>query len=332
VPAEDGRWNRPYQMRDDRAAGVPMNMTWFRRVAVVVLAWSLAGLAWAQTSQPAIPATQPGDIKVMTSNIRNSGAKDGANAWPLRRELYVATIRRFAPDLLGTQEVLPDQAGYLKEQLKDYAFVGVGRDDGKGKGEHSAIFVRSARFEVLDSGTFWLSLTPDKPGSKDWDAAITRIVTWAKLRDKQAPAPAVGTLLYLNTHWDHIGKQARLESAKLMRRKTVELAKDLPVVITGDFNTTEDTPPYPIMLQGEGDAGDGAAKLIDAYRQANPQRLPDERTIHDFKGKSAGLRIDWILHTSQWTCVTATIDRTHKDEVFPSDHCPVWAVLRVEKR
>ncbi len=259
-------------------------------------------------------------LRVMSFNIRYGTAGDGENRWENRRDFLVETIRRFDPDLLGTQETLAFQADFLGTQLPGYTRVGAGRDDGKDKGEQVTIFFRTARFEKIAAGHFWLSETPERPGSRSWDAAITRMVTWAKLRDRQCDR----AFLWLNTHFDHQGAQARAESAKLIRRWLAEHHSRLPVVITGDFNCTEDSPPHRLLLG----AADDALKLTDAYRHAHLARQPDEATFHAFTGKRDGSRIDWILCSPDFTPVEAAIDRSSRNGRYPSDHFPVTAVLR----
>ena len=157
----------------------------------------------ACTHVPPSPHASADPIRAMTFNIRLDIASDGANAWPHRRQMVAALIRHEAPDLLGTQEVIVHQKEYLEAQFPDYTFVGVGRDDGEKAGEFSPLAWRNDRFEMLDSGTFWLSPTPEVP-SKGWDAALPRVATWALLRDLRS-----GRMIrVLNTHFDHVGTQA----------------------------------------------------------------------------------------------------------------------------
>jgi endonuclease/exonuclease/phosphatase family metal-dependent hydrolase len=277
----------------------------------------------ASTARAADPAAGPPStaLRVMSFNVRNSNAHDGDNAWKFRKALFFKTIRAFDPDLLGMQEVLADQYDAVHEALPDYTLIGVARDDGHRKGEWSCIAVRSTRFTVLDSGNFWLSDTPDKVGSVGWDAALTRICTWAKLHDKLADRDFV----YANTHFDHVGKQARTNSAKLLATKLPELAGNQPIILTGDFNSTEDTPAYHTLTHM---AEHGGAQLIDSYRETHPDRQTDEASFHGFKGTIAGSRIDWILHTPELKATAATIDRAKSDDGhYPSDHYPVTATL-----
>ncbi|HUK81775.1 MAG TPA: endonuclease/exonuclease/phosphatase family protein [Verrucomicrobiae bacterium] len=259
-------------------------------------------------------------LRVMSFNVRYGTAPDSENRWEKRRDLLVETIRRFDPDLLGTQETLFFQAEFLSTQLPAYTRVGVGRDDGHTKGEQVTIFFKTDRFEELATGHFWLSERPEQPGSRSWDAAITRMVTWAKLRDRKRDQ----VFLWLNTHWDHVGAQARVESAKLMRSWLADQAPEAPVIITGDFNSVEDSPQYRYLLGADGDK----LKLIDTYRRLHPVRQPDEASFHDFTGKREGSRIDWILCSPPFGPVEATIDHFNQGGRYPSDHFSVTAVLQ----
>ena len=272
----------------------------------------------AQASKPA------GDtLNVLCFNIRLLTDKDGPNRWEARRDVFFDALTKGDPDLIGLQEVVHAQAEEIRAKLAaGYDFVGVGRDDGKQKGEYAPVLFKRDRFEKLDEGHVWLSETPDVPGSKGWDAKLPRLASWAKLKDKRAGGR---TFVFMNAHFDHIGKVARLESARLMHRKATEIAAGLPVLITGDFNTTEDDEPYRALVNP---AANDALKLIDTYRSVQPNRTADEATFGGFKGIVKGSRIDWILHSPQWQTVSAEIDRMNKDGRYPSDHYPVRAQLR----
>jgi len=268
-------------------------------------------------------AEQPRPVRVMSFNIRYGTANDGENSWPKRREFLVETIRNFDPDLLGTQETLAGQRDYLVEKLRGYAVEAAGRDDGNEKGEMAALFYRRERFERLDGGHFWLSDKPDQPGSKGWDAALPRIATWVRLRDQFAPDQK--PVLFLNTHFDHRGRQARLESARLIRQRVEELGRGCRVIITGDFNAGEGSPPYQALFAGDNGK---PALLLDTFRVHRPERRNDEGTFNGFRADAVtGQRIDWIACSSDWTVQHAGIDRTVRDGRVPSDHFPVTAVL-----
>ena len=172
--------------------------------------FAVGGLvAWLAVLCVAGPAAASEPVRVMSFNIRYGTADDGVNAWPKRKQFLTDTIAAFDPDLLGTQETLAFQRDELLGLLHRYEAAGVGRDDGREKGEMAALFWKPARFEKIAGGDFWLSPTPETVGSKGWDAALPRIATWVKLADKanQAAAP----ILLLNTHFDHQGAEARRE-------------------------------------------------------------------------------------------------------------------------
>jgi endonuclease/exonuclease/phosphatase family metal-dependent hydrolase len=259
----------------------------------------------------------------MTFNIRYGTANDGINRWENRKEFLAATIKEFGPDLLGTQETLGFQRDYLAEQLPGYDVVGVGRDDGKDQGEMMALYFKRERFEKLAEGHFWLSETPDKPGSKSWDSSLPRMATWVKLRDRgREDAPPI---LFLNTHFDHIGPKARTKSAELIRRQVAELGKGCAVVVTGDFNAGEASEPYKALFS-QIDGKD--SPLLDCYRARHPEKTANEGTGSGFKAdNTSGARIDWIAASRDWKVQEATIVRAARDGRTPSDHFPVTVIL-----
>ena len=262
-------------------------------------------------------------VKVMTFNIRYGLANDGTNSWPYRAHLVVETVRAFDPDLIGMQEVLLFQANWLRQQLPEYAFHGAGREDGKLRGEMVPIFYKTNRFALVRSGHFWLSETPEVPGSKSWDSSLPRMVSWVILRDLQT-----GTrFLYMNTHFDHRGPVARAASARLIRQWVKTHAPDLPILITGDFNSTEDDEPYQILVLGRG-LPQKASRWIDAYRIIHPTPTGWEATYHGWKGVQKGKRIDWIIHSPDFVPLEAQILHFQDSGHYPSDHYPVFAVLR----
>lgn len=264
------------------------------------------------------------DVRVMSFNIRYGTANDGENHWERRKEFLIETIRAFDPDLLGTQETEGFQRDYLAQQLPQYDVLGVGRNDGRESGEMMALYYKRARFEKLAGGHFWLSETPDQVGSKSWDSSLPRMVTWVRLRDRlRAEAPPI---LFLNTHFDHRGPQARLESARLLRRQAAALGAGGSLIVTGDFNAGEDSEPYRALFAS---SENEPSPLVDAFRAAHPQRGPNEGTFSGFRADAVGgARIDWIGISRDWQIVQAEIDRTARGGRTPSDHFPVIAVLR----
>lgn len=264
------------------------------------------------------------DVRVMSFNIRYGTAQDGDNHWDRRRDFLVETIRAYDPDLLGTQETLALQRDFLVQQLASYDYLGAGREDGKERGEMMVLFYKRDRFEKLDGGHFWLSEQPDEIGSKSWDSSLPRMVTWVKLRDRQqADMPP---LVFFNTHFDHRGETARLQSARLLRWKIAAVATECEVIVTGDFNTDAHSPPYQALF---GPINDQPAPVVDSYRAVHPNPEPAEGTFSGFAADTKeGARIDWIGASRHWRIPAATIDRTVKDGRTPSDHFPVTATLR----
>src|SRR6185436_4361713 len=168
---------------------------------------------------------QSQELNVMTFNIRYNTKNDSLNAWPYRKDNAASQVKFHNVHILGVQEALYDQMMDLSQSLTKYKYTGVGRDDGNTKGEYSAIFYDTTRLKLIESSTFWLSLTPEVPGSKGWDADITRIVTWARFKDKISKK----IFFVFNTHFDHIGQEARRESAKLIKQRVKEIAGNNPV-------------------------------------------------------------------------------------------------------
>jgi endonuclease/exonuclease/phosphatase family metal-dependent hydrolase len=267
----------------------------------------------------------PVPVKVMSFNIRYGTANDAENHWKNRSDLVAETIQMFDPDLLGTQEVLKFQADFLQQILPEYGFHGVGREDGLDQGEYVPVMYRKDRFTVKDSGHFWLSDTPEIAGSKSWDSSLPRMVSWVQLSDLSNNG---AKFIFLNTHFDHQGPIARLESARLIRKRAEEImGKALPFIITGDFNTTEDGQPYQELTTGsEGNQ----TPIVDSFRQANPQRTPHESSSSRWVGKREGTRIDWVLHSREFTTLQSIINYTNDDGRYPSDHYPVQAILRLK--
>jgi endonuclease/exonuclease/phosphatase family metal-dependent hydrolase len=261
------------------------------------------------------------ELRVMTFNLRVRMILDGHNIWDKRRDLVVERVRAFDADLLGTQEGLDSMETYLRQQLGDYTFRGVGRDDGKQRGEMCGVFFKTARFELLDGGYFWLSKTPEKPGSRGWAEVYPRMVTWVKLRPRAGGAP----FYWFNTHFDAYSPWARAQSSKLLRDRIAHIAGAMPCIVTGDFNTGPGSTPYRTLLAPQPTT---ASSLHDVFRAAHPVATRDEGTVHFFTGRRGGRRMDWILASSYFQTIDAEIDHTRGSGGYPSDHFPVTATLR----
>ena len=257
-------------------------------------------------------------IKVMSFNIRYGLANDGENHWNNRKFLALARIQAFGPDLLGLQECRDDaQADYVRLNLPDYHFLGIHRGGpGDTALEMAPLLFRRSAFELLDTGCFWLSETPEVSGSRSWGSAYPRTVTWARL----ACQPTGAVLTYVNTHFDFEPPAAIDENAKVLRQWLDQIRHETPLIVTGDFNTDRESSAYRLLT------GDGA--LIDTFRQVNPNG-EDEATFHAF-GKPEPeemTAIDWILVSDHFHVLEAQIDRTRLGDLFPSDHYPVTAVV-----
>lgn len=257
-------------------------------------------------------------LRVMSFNIRLGVANDGENRWDLRKDLVVKTIRDYNPDLLGLQEVFPMQEEYLRKNFPDYLYYGRSRLVNPKDGEACSVMFRKERFEAIKKSTFWLSETQDEPGSKSWDSSLPRIANLVGLTDKQAVGKK---LIFINTHFDHRGKKAREEAAKIIKNRVSTLEKGVGVVITGDFNSGEGSKPYQFLVGGN---------LIDTFRIAHPTRTEKESTFTAWKGRLIGNRIDWVLCSPNFRVLSAEINRTNDNGRYPSDHYPVTATLNYQ--
>ena len=259
-------------------------------------------------------------VKVMSFNIRYGSARDGDNHWDKRKELVAKTIKSYSPDLLGLQETLPFQARFLQKTLHDYTYVGWTRDNNP-DGEQCGIMFRTDRFEKLESGQFWLSETPKQKASKSWDSSLPRVATWILLKDNQNDGRE---FLFVNTHFDHRGNQARHESAKLIKSWLAANHNDKPIVVTGDFNTGANTTPYSHLVNAE------KPPLYDTFGAIN-ENAENSGTFNGFRGVKTGARIDWVLVSEHWKTTAAEIDHTKDEGRYPSDHFPVTATINWKK-
>ena len=273
----------------------------------------------ASVGSPRADAAQAAPLRVMTFNIRYDTPRDSGNAWPLRKDWVASLIRFHGADVVGVQEALAHMLTDLDARLPGFARVGVGRADGREGGEFSAILYRTDRLALLDQGTFWLSPTPETPGSKGWDAAIERVATWARFRDRRTGCRFV----HLNTHFDHVGEQARQESARLIRRRLAALAGGLPIVMTGDLNAVPSSVAYR-TLTSETIAG-ATPPLLDGFATSRAGHYGPTSTWTAFRAIEPGRRIDYILVSAPVTVLTHGALPDFWDNRFPSDHLPVLA-------
>jgi endonuclease/exonuclease/phosphatase family metal-dependent hydrolase len=268
----------------------------------------------------------------MSFNIRYGTANDGDDSWPNRSGMVIGVIRNHAPDILGVQEALRFQLDEMRSALPEYEEFGVGRDDGQTAGEYAAILYRSDRFEVEQSGTFWLSDTPDVPGSMSWGNRITRICTWARL----ARLDAVDRFYVYNLHLDHESQASRERSVELLAQRIATRATNDPFIMLGDFNAGEDNPAIRFLtgdvdrLATEVEATPVSPHLKDTFRALYPTPT-GVGTFNAFRGDTAGKQIDWILVSDEWEVLEAAIVRTNDGGRYPSDHFPVTALVRLRR-
>ena len=256
-------------------------------------------------------------IKVITYNLRYDNAGDNQNQWKYRTGKVDSLFKKYSPDILGIQEGLNNQVNDVQQMLPDFFHVGVGRDDGKTKGEFSAIFFRKEKFDLIESNTFWLSPTPSIIASKGWDAAITRICTYAKVKYKKNDTE----FFVFNTHFDHIGETARQESAKLILQKINEIANGFPIIVCGDFNSEPNSGGYQTIIHSN------QPKLFDTY--SNKQ---DSCTFTGFAvNGNICKRIDFIFRNENFTTTNFQIIGDNNGKFYPSDHKPVMAILKLKK-
>lgn len=250
-----------------------------------------------------------------TFNLRYDNPKDSGNLWKDRLPVVASLIRFHEFDLLGTQEGLQNQIDGLQAELPEYSHYGIGRDDGKEKGEHSAIFYKTARFDLLKKGDFWLSETPEKPGP-GWDAHLNRICSWVQLRDKQTKK----TFYFFNVHYDHQGVQARKESSKLLLAKVGQIAGRDPAILTGDLNGGQNSEWYKTLAE--------STVLRDSY-QAAKYRYASNGSFNGF-GATVGRAeiIDHIFISQAFNVARYGILTDTYRGKFPSDHFPVLATLQ----
>lgn len=263
--------------------------------------------------------SQPLTLNVLTYNIRLLNPGDAPNTWSARKQKVFSLISVAKPDVFGLQEPVYEQVKDMEYAFPDYARIGVGRDDGKDAGEYSPLFFNEHKFKMLASGTFWLSQTPSVAGSRGWDAACNRVVSWAQLKDYKT-----GKVFFVFcTHFDHMGEIARRNSAKLLLHAVDSLSGSNPVVVLGDFNSKPDSEPYKILTD-----------------ESNPEHLTDARenckkpagpkyTFTGFKvGVQPGDRIDYIFLKNKIKVLSFRVNNKNDGIYYPSDHLPVSAVLR----
>ena len=259
------------------------------------------------------------NVRWCTFNIRLINDEDNKAGWgwEVRRSRVAHYVTDNDMDVVGMREVTYPQLTYLQQNLPGYNYIGVGRHDGKTQGEYSCIWYKTSKFEVLDSGNFWLSETPDSVGSKGWDAALERIATWGKFRDKKTGK----IFMAVNTHFDHVGVEARKQSALLIIQKIRDIVGNRPAVVTGDFNIDDKNEAYTTITTNK-------FVLRDAFK-VSPSHGGVDYTFQNFSRTPASQcpKIDFIFVTPQIEVIRTGIPANDGNYII-SDHNPHWADLQ----
>lgn len=261
---------------------------------------------------PQFASAQQGELKVMSYNIRLGSANDGTNSWMYRCGATLEMIEDQKPDVFGVQEAMADQVKFVDEFAKNYDYVGVGRTDGKSKGEHMAIYWNTKTVKMLKWGTFWLSETPETP-SKGWDAACYRTATWALMKDKRTGK----RFYFVDTHLDHAGEQARKNGLKLIVDRLDDInPQGYPMVLVGDFNILPTAPELKDL-----DACMKSARKVAA-------KTDNHRTYNGWGKEKTEKVIDYIYYSGFASCLEyQTVTKTYSDRKYISDHYPIFARL-----
>ncbi|MFC4723334.1 endonuclease/exonuclease/phosphatase family protein [Geojedonia litorea] len=258
------------------------------------------------------------ELSFMTYNIKLDYPKEGENSWQNRKPMLLGQIHFYQPDVFGVQEAMPNQMKDIDEALSDYSFVGVGRDDGKDLGEYSAIFYKTEYLNLIETSTFWLSETPDQV-SMGWDAVCNRVCTYALLENKTTNQK----FWVFNTHFDHVGKTAREESAKLIIKEIKHLnTENFPVILMGDFNMEEDHKSILFIKQF----------LQDSKELSKQSPFGPSGTFNNFDfHQPVQRRIDYIFTSPNIEVNAYAVLSDSKDCKYPSDHLPVLVKASIKK-
>jgi endonuclease/exonuclease/phosphatase family metal-dependent hydrolase len=291
------------------------------RIVMAILStmvFSLAGCSCGQPRTIQFPPSQGDQIKAMTFNIRTATMLDLWNHWVFRRQGICQTITANAPDIFGVQEAQPSQVSDIEKVLPQYSSYSVGRVNGRQRGETNAVFYRRDRFTLLDSGTFWFSDKPDKPGSRGWGNIFPRICSWVYLRERNT-----GEGLYVyNMHLDVFSQRSRANSIALLAAHVKARRTNDPFILMGDFNMKDDNPAM-ALLDEMGCYSAGFGKQLAAAVATGK----DIGTRHEFMGSCP--RIDHIRLSKGLRGNELTVDRRRVNGGYPSDHYPITALVRL---
>ena len=256
------------------------------------------------------------EFTAMSYNIKYANENDGENSWSKRKDFLANQLKFYHPQIFGVQEAVKSQIDFITAELSNYKFIGVGREGGD-QGEFSAIFYDTTKFEVLKSDTFWLSETPNQI-SKGWDADYHRICTYALLKDKESSEK----FYFFNTHFDHRGKVARTNSARLIIQQIKKInVENYPVLLTGDFNLEPETEQIQYIKSYLKDAKEASAAI----------KLGPSGTFNGYDFQTpVTRRIDYIFHSEEINVETYAVLSDNEDGRYASDHLPVFVKIQID--
>jgi endonuclease/exonuclease/phosphatase family metal-dependent hydrolase len=262
---------------------------------------------------------KPLEVQVMTFNIRYINMGDqGAKAWVNRRDAVAELMQAQQADFIGLQEAFRPMIDHIHARMPGYGEVGVGRENGKEKGEYAAILYKQKEWQVVKSGTFWLSDTPEVVASTTWGNTVTRICTWGLFEHKASQR----RFYVFNAHFDHESQQAREKGAALIKQRMSLPDPAIPVIFMGDLNAPPENPAIRLIAQGD-------QPLRDVWAHLSP--LPPEQsgTFHGFDGRRNGARIDYIFTSDHLQPLSTMLHHDNREGIYPSDHYPVSARLKM---
>ena len=269
-------------------------------------------------------AEEARELRMMTYNIKYDNPDDSLNSWDQRKEKVIGLLQYHQPDIIGTQEGLLHQLNDIKEGIDRYDWLGKARKDGGKEGEFSAILYDRTKLDAKSDTTLWLSPTPGRP-SQAWDAAFPRIVTAARLVDKQSQEQ----FWVFNTHFDHVGDTARKRSAELLHKFVSDFRQQGEAyILMGDFNVTPDSAPYQILTE-PADSLKNSIPLRDSFHASELPHYGPAGTYTGFEVTQPERRIDYIFCSPELTVNRHATLTDFNNMRFPSDHLPVVADIQV---
>jgi len=261
-------------------------------------------------------------VKAISLNIRYENTSDSLNQWPERAPIICNMIRNEKPDLFGLQEVLYSQYVYLDSMLEKYGSAGVGRNDGVRDGEMNPVFYLKERFDMIRNKTFWLSDTPEKPGSVSWESSLPRIVTWMELSEKKSHKH----FFVFNTHFANDSDSARTMSSRLLLSKIDTIASGFPFIVTGDFNMLHSSKGYELLTG----PFESVPLLSDTYTASEKHHTGPAYTFNGFSENPSGGRIDYIFVRNGMKVLESRTLIRKEHGIYISDHWPVMSVVSLK--